>query len=221
VTTPTVAAERDGFIAKWRTRWPEWQIAEAFLPVATRAAWLAWFALRQELVDAAWAGADPRPGEAKLAWWAEELQGWTHGRRRHPLGAGLQSLPAPWARLATALPTLVDVRERAGLVEAHAAIAPFADVVAAVDAVFANDTDLPGTATIASALLGQRALAGDDAAALAWREDLLRQWPSSQGARAERIHAALVRGRLQLGPLSRWRTLVVAWRAARPRRSVP
>lgn len=235
MTTPAVAAERDDFVAKWRARWPEWQVAEAFLPVATRAAWLAWFALRQELADAAWAGADPRPGEAKLAWWAEELQGWTQGRRRHPLGAGLQSLPAPWARLAAALPALAVVRERTtGLAEADAAMAPFAAAVAAVDLVLSDGIldhgmDPATVAAIASGLLGQRALAGGDGTTVAWRQDLLRQWPSPQGVRAERIMAALVHGRLRLAvagaesgrPLPRWRVPMLAWRAARRRRSVP
>src|SRR5690606_34599069 len=121
---------------KWRARWPEWQVAEVFLPAATRARLLAWFALRQELVDAAWAGADPRPGEAKLAWWAEELQGWSQGRRRHPLGIALQSLGAPWERLAAALPVLAAARDRAvDLAEARDALPAFAAVVAEIDTV--------------------------------------------------------------------------------------
>lgn len=244
------APERDSFIGKWSARWPEWQVAEAFLPADRRAAWLAWFALRQELADAAWAGADPRPGEAKLAWWAEELQGWMQGRRRHPLGAGLQSLPAPWTRLAAALPALAAARDRAtDLDEANATLAPFADAVAAVDAALANDPGAPGAPSIAFGLLGQRVLLGDDNAvplqvrarmgagasardeAVAWMQELLRRWPPPQGARAERIHAALVRERLRLGvagsgadgtrPLPHWRTLATAWRAARRGRSVP
>ncbi len=249
MTAPTAAAERDSFIGKWRARWPEWQVAEAFLPGATRAAWSAWFALRQELADAAWAGADPRPGEAKLAWWAEELQGWSQGRRRHPLGAGLQSLPAPWTRLAAALRALAAARDRAtDLAEANAVLAPFADAVASVDAVLASDPDARDAGTVAFGLLGQRALLGDDNAvplqvrarlgagasgreqSVAWAQELLRQWPALQGARAERIHAALVRERLRLGvaagadggrPLQYWRVLATAWRAARQGQSVP
>lgn len=248
MTAPHAAAERDSFVGKWLARWPEWQVAEAFLPGPARPAWLAWFALRQELADAAWAGADPRPGEAKLAWWADELQGWEQGRRRHPLGAGLQSLPAPWPRLASALPTLAAARERAtDLAEANAALAPFAAAVAMVDGVLAGDPQAPGAATIASGLLAQRVLLGDanavplqvrarmgaDASAhagsVAWMRELLLQWPTPQGVRAERIHSALLRERLRRGiagvdggqPLPRWRTLATAWRAARRGRSVP
>ena len=37
------------FIAKWRARWPEWAIAEAFLPAVQREPAQAWLALLQEL----------------------------------------------------------------------------------------------------------------------------------------------------------------------------
>jgi hypothetical protein len=244
----TAAEGRDSFIGKWRARWPEWQVAEAFLPGTARAAWLAWFALRQELTDAAWAGADPLPGEAKLAWWSEELQGWTQGRRRHPLGAALQVLPAPWMQLAAALPALAAARERAtDLAEAVAVLAPFSAAAAGVEAALAGDADASGTDANAFVLLGQRALGGDDGAvplqlrarvgsaasagelSAAWKQELLRQWPPPRGsARGGRIHAALVRERLRQGasgaaprPLPRWRALVVAWRAARVGQSVP
>ena len=51
-----------GFTEKWRARWPEWRVAEVFVPVEQRERAIAWFALRQELADAAWGGNDPRPG---------------------------------------------------------------------------------------------------------------------------------------------------------------
>src|SRR3546814_12137811 len=89
----------DEFTAKWRTRWPEWSIGMVFLPDAQRETAFAWFALVQELTDAAWSGADATPGLAKLAWWNEELQGWAKGARRHPLGAVLKPLSAPWTPL--------------------------------------------------------------------------------------------------------------------------
>lgn len=220
-------AERDGFVDKWRMRWPEWQVAEVFLPGAGRERWLAWFALRQELIDAAWAGADPRPGEAKLGWWVEELQGWTQGRRRHPLGAGLQALPAPWARLAAGLPALAAARGGADMDAARKTLAPFADAIAAVDEALTTYAHAPGADnTIAFGLLGQRALlSGDDALA----QELLLRWPPAQGPRGERILAALLRERLRRQAagagaypgLPRWRALAIAWRAARQRQSVP
>ena len=241
-------SEVDSFTGKWSARWPEWQVAAVFLPAATREAALAWFALRQELLDAAWAGADPRPGEAKLAWWAEELQGWAQGRRRHPLGSTLQALPAPWARLAASLPVLAAARERAvDLGEARGQLAPFAAVLADIDLAIAPVAQAPAdAAALAMHLLAQRAIiaddnavplsvrarlgadASDDRAAQAWASELLQAWPPGQGTRAGRIHAALLHERLRRTAAgrgtalpSRWRSLVVAWRAARGRHSVP
>jgi hypothetical protein len=240
-------SEDDSFVDKWRTRWPEWQVAEVFLPAPARARLLAWFALRQELLDAAWAGADPRPGEAKLAWWAEELQGWAQGRRRHPLGIMLHPLPAPWARLAAALPALAAARERpVDLAEARETLLAFAAAVADIDIVLAGETGTPADAgAIALHLLAQRAVHGDDnavplsvrarlgpdagaaTATRAWADELLQAWSPGQGTRAARIHAAVLRERLRrlagagTRPPSRWRSLVLAWRAARERHSVP
>lgn len=241
----------DSFIGKWRERWPEWQVAEVFVPVASRAQWLAWFALRQELLDAAWAGADPRPGEAKLGWWAEELHGWSQDRRRHPLGATLAALPAPWTHLAAALPALASARDRAvDLDEARATLAPFAAAVAEVDNALGHDAPVPVPVRAADGalhLLAQRAVGDDDnavplsvrarlgaeagpaEATSAWAAELLQAWTQADGPRAVRIHAALLQARLrQLAagtappqPPSRWRSLVVAWRAARGRHTVP
>src|SRR5262245_47654992 len=132
MTEPQTAAHGhdeavESFIDKWRARWPEWTVAQVFVPAAQRPVATAWASLLQELTDAAWGGSDARPGEAKLAWWGEELQGWVQGRRRHPLGAVLQRLPAPWAQLAASLPALRESRERPrDRDEAQAAIESFA-----------------------------------------------------------------------------------------------
>ncbi|MGH8079499.1 MAG: phytoene/squalene synthase family protein, partial [Lysobacter sp.] len=120
---PQLAAEVDAasqeqalqdFAGKWRARWPEWSVAEVFVPRPQRAIAVAWAALQQELTDAAWGGTDALPGEAKLGWWMEELQGWRMNRRRHPLGLLLQKQNAPWGDLALTLPGLRDSRERPG-----------------------------------------------------------------------------------------------------------
>ena len=94
----------DSFLDKWRLRWPEWRVAEAFVPAAARDTALAWMGLRQELADAAWAGVDPRPGEAKLGGWAEELLGWSKGARRHPLARVLQPRDAHHSTSPAVLP---------------------------------------------------------------------------------------------------------------------
>lgn len=227
-------AALDAFLDKWGARWPEWRIAEVFVPARERAATLAWLALRQELADAAWEGADPRPGAAKLAWWRDELHGWANGRRRHPLGIALQRVPAPWGALADALPALAASRDVAtatagGLASLRDALAPFAAAAAAVSQAIADggstatDTDAHAGA-LAASLPAVRALAGEGAPEAA--RALLAAWPARPaGSRADRIFAALARQRLRaLAPAggsrrnrapSHWHTLWTAWRAGR------
>jgi phytoene/squalene synthetase len=232
-----------GFLDKWQARWPEWAIASVFVPQAQRELAAAWFALRNELTDAAWTGQDPRPGEAKLAWWSEELQGWEQGRRRHPLGIVLQRHAVPWTSLAASLPALLGSRERAS--DAHEAIdvlEPFAEGVAGISASLFTGASTPAPArSVVVGLLAERVLVGGDAAvplhvlaaserqapqaaARAWARELLERWPPPhEGAIPGRIHAAMVRERLRshvagadpARPLRGWRALLTAWRAAR------
>ena len=232
----------DTTLAKWRERWPEWPLAEPFVARLHRERAIAWFALRDELMHAAWFGSDPRPGEAKLAWWAEELHGWANGVRRHPLGIVLQREPAPWAVLAAALPSLIASRERpATLEDAFAGIDPFARGVSRIAATLFGGDPAPARNVVAG-LLAERALAGGDAAAplqsLAqagpgategtaarlWARTLLDQWPlPSGGSVPGRLHASLVRERLRRyaaggapgRPLPAWRALRTSWSAAR------
>ncbi|MGJ4801676.1 squalene/phytoene synthase family protein [Luteimonas sp. SDU82] len=103
----------DSFLGKWRARWPEWELLSVFVPAPQRGTVAAWYALLDELGDAAWAGTDPTPGLAKLAWWQEELLGWQRGARRHPLGQALQRLAAPWDTLGRALASLPQTRSAA------------------------------------------------------------------------------------------------------------
>jgi len=228
------------FLDKWRERWPEWSVAEVFVPADDREMAVAWFALLQEFTDAAWGGSDPRPGEAKLGWWAEELLGWQQRRRRHPLGVALQSAPAPWGRLGMALPVLLAAREAAvDREQAIATISPLVEAAAAVGSVlFAGNC--PEVA--AQPLLAQHLLLRGDAAAplavrarlgealsdhalgRAWAGDLLASWPRMRAVpRPERVFAALLRERLRrfsngggLGqPIPRMSSLWLSWRAAR------
>ena len=230
--------ERDdasqSFIDKWRARWPEWAVAQVFVPATQRPIALAWASLLQEFTDAAWGGSDARPGEAKLAWWSEELQGWAQGRRRHPLGTHLQRQPAPWAQLASALPGLRDSRERPrDRDEAMAALQPFARAVAATEAVLFEgpfDTAIPAiTVSLLHARLadmgesavplGLLAVAGERGPLGAWGLELLTHWPVTAGSRPRRLWSALARQRLSRGdaalPLPPWATLLTAWRSAR------
>ena len=232
-----------GFLDKWHARWPEWGVVEVFVPPLQRDVCVAWFALQQELTDSAWAGADPRPGEAKLAWWVEELDGWSQGRRRHPLGLALQRLPAPWRSVASSLPALLASRDPASDWE-HAAQAmePFAQQAGAVsDHLFAARETSSVAGVVANLLAQQLLLCGDSAAPLrirarlgddapghaaarAWAQDLAQRWPDTQsGSPPIRILATLVHMRLRrLGagaalaqPLPRMAALWAGWRAAR------
>ncbi|WP_017917626.1 squalene/phytoene synthase family protein, partial [Xanthomonas sp. SHU 308] len=84
----------DAFLDKWRRRWPEWAVAEAFVPAPQRARTVAWFALLQEFDDILNIAGDPLPADAKLAWWGEELRSWSGQRSRHPLGRVLEPVAA-------------------------------------------------------------------------------------------------------------------------------
>ena len=219
-----------GFLDKWRAQWPEWASAEAFVPAAQRECAQAWFALRDELTEAAWGGEDPRPGDAKLGWWAEELDGWSRGARRHPLGLVLQRVPAPWDSLAACLPALRASRERpAGLDAAVFALEPYAEALAGIaQHLFEADAPAPARNVVVS-LLAERVLRHPDGATplgdldlRGWALGLLQRWPPpGGGTRPGRIHAAIVRGRLQryvdrkAPPLGRVAALLTAWRAAR------
>lgn len=213
------------FFDKWRARWPEWLVAEAFIPPPQRERALAWLALRGELADAAWGGSDPTPGAAKLGWWAEELSGWAQGARRHPLGRVLQKLPAPWGTLAAGIPALRSSRVQIGeLAPAITGLEPFAQGLAEVSARLFDAPRAASAWTTAVVLLGERALwqppSGTPGEVSA--RGLLLQPRLDAGSRPERIHAALVRGRMQRlldgkqpPVLPRWRVLRVAWGAAR------
>lgn len=220
----TGAAALDGFLGKWQAQWPEWRVAEAFLPASQRACAQAWLALRGELVEAAWGGDDPTPGAAKLGWWEEELAGWARGARRHPLGLMLQKQPADWARLAAGLPALRASRVPEGdRASAIAGLQPYAEAVARISAqLFAADPVSPQAMAEALLLdwvlhLPQRGVpaAGTDIPAL------LALPPLRGGARMDRIHAALLRARLRRqaagrsGPLPAATALLTAWRGAR------
>lgn len=221
MTTPGAL---DGFIDKWRARWPEWAIAEAFLPPAQRPRAAAWFALLQECRDAAWSGTEPAPGLAKLAWWQEELRGWSRGARRHPLGEALQRIDADWDALGRALAALPATRDADAERDDHAALRTWVAGVLACEADLFSGAEPPPDAVEAcvQAHRVERALArGDLDAALDQQPALDR--PAVALTRPRRLHQAVLRERLRLTraddpglrrvpPL---RMLWAGWRAAR------
>lgn len=227
----------DSFLDKWRQRWPEWQVAEIFVTAERRALAEAWFSLLQEFDDVLNIAGDSLPADAKLAWWGEELRGWANHRSRHPLGRRLEPMPAPWAQLADALPSLIAARDAAAdSDEAFAGLRAYGDAVAAVEAVVLGRAPA-ATAVIAQTLatrLAESATASlprdvrgkDDRARLCdWAGTLARRWPSGSGgaARERRIVATFARARLRrfakagetTALPSRLRLLLTAWGAAR------
>ncbi len=218
-----LASAPDSFIDKWHARWPEWNVGVVFLPAAQRATTFAWFALLQELTDAAWTGADATPGLAKLAWWNEELQGWAKGARRHPLGETLQARAAPWAVLAAALRELQASRELPPATDpARSGLEAFAQALWQCEQQLfgADDAAGAGERHVVAELLAERSLLLNDSDGA---RDLLAAWPQRvQGQRARRMQAAFQHQRLRnllAGAPNRapapWRSLWLAWRAAR------
>ncbi len=230
---PVLDDALDEFLGKWRGRWPEWRIAQVFVAEAQRETAEAWFALLQEWTDAAWAGDDPTPGFAKLAWWQEELSGWAKGVRRHPLGRVLQKRPASWAMLAAALPALQAVREplRAWAPPQTLAppLQPLADAIADCERVLFSFDDAPEAALqadtfllLAAHALWHRDEVADAAQVQAWARGLATTAPQRAGSRPRRIQDALSRARLrrvaaagEVSALSPAMALWRSWRAAR------
>lgn len=210
------------FIDKWRQRWPEWALLAVFVPAARREVVAAWFALLQELRDAAWGGSDPAPGLAKLAWWQEELRGWSHGARRHPLGAALQKLDAPWGALASSLSALPATRSPASAEDDASALQSFASAVLACEAaLFDGATPLPpDVAALAASIRIERALEQGDRSA--WAQSLQAPATGTSMTRPRRLQQAILDERLRLLASSAGkprmpalRLVFAGWRAAR------
>jgi hypothetical protein len=218
--------DTEDFLGKWRARWPEWRIARTFVDPAFRDRAEAWFALLQEFVDAAWSGEDATPGIAKLSWWQDELRGWSKGARRHPLGAALQKIPAPWPALALSLATLQAarsaVRDTVDATTASPSIASTMDalnscagaIAACEAAIFvdsfadssadaspidshAADADEPHGGARLIALYALWAFGHTPSRAQReFARQLLANWPGSAATRPSRVYGTLIRKRL-------------------------
>lgn len=206
------------FQDKWRAQWPEWALAEVFVPAAQRETAVAWFALLQEFADAAWGGSDPAPGLAKLAWWQEELRGWAKGARRHPLGEVLQPQAAPWGALADAMGALRHRDLPADAGRALQTLQGFGTAVAQIEAALFGGS--PGDSPTPLALLAPAATAqGGPKNAATLLEAARRRHPDSRPVRllaaitALRLSRAARSGAWQ--PAGRWPGLWALWRAAR------
>ncbi len=192
------------FVAKHWQRWPEWQFASVFLAEDQRALIHDWYALQNELWLAAYSFEDPTPGAAKLAWWQEELRGWSKGMRRHPLGASLQPRSTHWNELADQLTLPFDD-------------GALASVLSKIDHDLAGSRGMAHTPSIADALSFERSLLRDDSSAVS-------SSPKLRGlSRARAMQVALSAARAKSSdvtkPLSPLRTILTCWRAARMSKS--
>ncbi|MFT3756603.1 MAG: phytoene/squalene synthase family protein [Pseudoxanthomonas sp.] len=199
----------DNFIEKWRSRWPEWQLAESFVPVVQREPALAWFALLQEFEDIMNIAGDPLPADAKLAWWGEELRDWSRRRSRHPLGRVLEPHAAPWFELGEKLPLLQALRKAQGD-EMLALATELAQTLAVVEQAILGGAQ-PDTLSMRAALLASRPAGAELAAS---GRDIPAQ---SQGSVPRRLWMAIHRLRAESrgSAPSFWRILWRSWRAAR------
>ena len=191
----------DNFLEKWRSRWPEWQVAEVFVPQNQRQLAVAWFALLQEFEDIMNIAGDPLPADAKLAWWGEELRDWARRRSRHPLGRILEPHVAPWFELAEQLPVLQQLRKTEDVETALRVSLPLAQAMAAVE----------------GQLFGGVADAEEPATVLAASRGLLQPTRVSGANRPRRLLMAILRLRTDSPARapSLWRILWRSWRAAR------
>lgn len=195
----------DNFLDKWATRWPEWSVAQPFIPEPQRRMACAWFALLQEWEDIMNIPGDPLPADAKLAWWQQELRDWSNQRSRHPLGRVLEPVRALWPQLADTLPAMQAVRAQPqSLHHALETLRVFAEAVVAVEAtLFARTQPGDATAVAVQWLDARQRAAGDSAApcgvaTAAWRAQLLQAWPRKAAlARPHRVWSGLARLRLQ------------------------
>lgn len=120
--------------AKIESAEPLFRVGLGFVPVDSRAAFMAWTALLGELRECAFALSDPRVTAVKAGWWAEELDGVARGAARHPLTRVLARHGGPWRGVGDALLTVAgDDAPSADLAATIDALRRFADPLIAVE----------------------------------------------------------------------------------------
>ena len=234
MTDPTAL---DGFVAKWRARWPEWSVAQVFVPrrAARRRRWPGSRCCRNSPTPPG-AAAIPRPAEPSSPGGRKNCAAGRKGARRHPLGDALQRLPAPWTcarRIAAGIArsrasARTTPRPRSGHCDRSRRRSPNARRRCSA----CRPTRAPWSDTT---LLAERLLADPQAAvplsipatrqalrwrsASAWAIELQSAWPlaatppaTPAGGLAAGASAAPSRTAVGNEPLAPWRTLIVAWR---------
>lgn len=135
MSTPTIDEGLRAAFAKAEAREPIHRAAAGFVPMASRAVFMAWVALLEELRECVFELSDPRVTALKSGWWAEELDGVARGAARHPLTRVLVRCGGPWGGMGDALLAVVaDDAPAADREGAIAALHPFAMALVRVEA---------------------------------------------------------------------------------------
>jgi phytoene synthase len=121
--------------AKAEAREPIHRAAAGFVPMESRAVFMAWVALLEELRECVFELSDPRVTAVKSGWWAEELDGVARGAARHPLTRALVRSGGPWGGVGGALLAVAsDDAPAADLEGAITALRPLAEALVRVEA---------------------------------------------------------------------------------------
>jgi hypothetical protein len=134
--------------AKAEAREPIHRAAAGFVPMESRAVFMAWVALLEELRECVFELSDPRVTAVKSGWWAEELDGVARGAARHPLTRVLVRSGAPWAGIGDALLAAAsDDAPAADLEATIVALRPLAEALVRVEAhLFGAEPDIEAQA---------------------------------------------------------------------------
>jgi hypothetical protein len=202
--------EADSYLEQWLAREPEMELAQLFCAPAERRRVALWYCLQHELDDAAFNLSDATVTQAKLAWWADELQRGVTGAARHPLLVELFQQPGAraidarrWATTAQrALALALDERSPADVDDLLQRYLPYAAALAEIE------TALFGGRSEAQALAIERIvrrLGAEPAprAAMEWPLQLLARVQLARDALAAGAHAQSLRRELAPSLLTR------------------
>jgi hypothetical protein len=219
--------EADSYVAQWLAREPAMELALLFCVPGERRCVALWGCLQHELDDAAFNLSDATVTQAKLAWWADELQRGTVGAARHPLLRELFEQPATrgigartWAAAAQqALALALDEQGPAdvdGLLQRYL---PYASALAAIESA------LFGEPSAAEALAVERIVrrlggAGGPRVAAEWPLQLLARHQLGREALAAGAAAAALRRDIAAPLLARLPSAAAAPRHRRMRQAL-
>ena len=189
-------------LQKWWERWPEWTIAEVFLPAPQRLIAVAWFSVLMEWEDLLDQRRERNIVSARLRWWQDELAQWSEQHTSHPLAPLLAAIDAPWKQLAHGLSDLEAIHTvPPSFALARMAIARLLDAIVAIEMrLFPGECPCDPDALLLH-WLAARCGGGEEGipegmSMDGWRLALLHAWPERPpGGRARRLLSALARKR--------------------------